>query len=80
MTPTPSSDDPKTRLLAWIDADQAEIVAFLSGFLQAKSPNPPGDTLAAAAHVTGFLDRDGKRIELDLGTVRLLGIRSDVAV
>ena len=58
MTPTPSSDDPKTRLLAWIDADQAEIVAFLSGFLQAKSPNPPGDTREADAHVRALLDRE----------------------
>jgi succinyl-diaminopimelate desuccinylase len=58
MTPTPSSDDPKTRLLAWIDADQAEIVAFLSGFLQAKSPNPPGDTREADAHVRALLERE----------------------
>ncbi len=49
------SDDPKQRLLAWIDADRDRIVGFLSGFLQAKSPNPPGDTREADAFVRRLL-------------------------
>ncbi|BBK42114.1 peptidase [Allostella vacuolata] len=52
-------DDLKRRLLDWIDADRDEIVRFLSGFLQAKSPNPPGDTREADAHVRALLAREG---------------------
>ena len=48
----------RDQILAWIDQDRDLLVDFLSRFIQAKSPNPPGDTLAAAAHVTGFLDRE----------------------
>lgn len=48
----------RDQLLAWIDQDRDLLVDFLCKFIQAKSPNPPGDTLAAAAHVTGFLDRE----------------------
>ncbi|MGE0719468.1 MAG: M20/M25/M40 family metallo-hydrolase [Alphaproteobacteria bacterium] len=52
-------DDLKRQLLDWIEADRETIVAFLSGFLQAKSPNPPGDTREASAHVRALLDREG---------------------
>lgn len=45
----------KRRVLGWIERDRDEIIAFLSTFLQAKSPNPPGDTLLASAHVERFL-------------------------
>jgi succinyl-diaminopimelate desuccinylase len=45
----------KRRVLDWIERDRDEIIAFLSAFLQAKSPNPPGDTLLASAHVERFL-------------------------
>ncbi|WP_458098122.1 M20/M25/M40 family metallo-hydrolase [Roseomonas sp. WA12] len=48
-------DDVRRSLLGWIDADRDRIVAFLSGFLQAKSPNPPGDTREACAFITRFL-------------------------
>ena len=51
------SDD-KERLLSWIDEDRDKLVDFLSRFIQAKSPNPPGDTRAAAAHITHFLDEN----------------------
>lgn len=42
----------------WVENDRDEIVGFLSGFLQAKSPNPPGDTREACAFVEAFLQRD----------------------
>lgn len=45
----------KQRVLGWIERDREEIIAFLSGFLQAKSPNPPGDTRLASAYVERFL-------------------------
>jgi succinyl-diaminopimelate desuccinylase len=49
-------DETKRQLLAWIDADRDRLITFLSQFVQAKSPNPPGDTLEAAAHITRFLE------------------------
>lgn len=51
----------RDRLLKWIDDERDEIVAFLQGFIRARSPNPPGDTRSAAAHVTRFLDARGLR-------------------
>ncbi|MCC7272586.1 MAG: M20/M25/M40 family metallo-hydrolase [Alphaproteobacteria bacterium] len=48
----------RRQLLAWIDQDRDAIVDFLSGFLQAKSPNPPGDTRLAGAHVRALLDAE----------------------
>jgi succinyl-diaminopimelate desuccinylase len=51
--------DVRQQLRDWIDADRERICAFLSGFLQAKSPNPPGDTREACAFVTGLLVREG---------------------
>ncbi|MGO4171045.1 M20/M25/M40 family metallo-hydrolase [Bosea sp. TAF32] len=49
------ADSLKQRVLGWIERDREEIIAFLSAFLQAKSPNPPGDTRLASAHVERFL-------------------------
>lgn len=49
-------NDVKRQLARWIDEDREKIVAFLCDFVRAKSPNPPGDTTLAAAHVTGFLE------------------------
>ncbi len=47
----------KDALLAEIDRDRDEIVGFLQAFVQAPSPNPPGDTRAATEVITRFLDR-----------------------
>ena len=52
-----SSD--RNQLLEWIEADRDTLIEFFSGFVQAKSPNPPGDTRAAAAHITSFLEAEG---------------------
>jgi succinyl-diaminopimelate desuccinylase len=49
-------DETKRQLLAWIDADRDRLITFLSQFVQAKSPNPPGDTREAAVHLTRFLE------------------------
>jgi succinyl-diaminopimelate desuccinylase len=49
----------KAQLLAWIERDRGEIIGFLQEFVRAKSPNPPGDTRAAAAVITRFLDANG---------------------
>ena len=45
----------REQLLAWIEEEQGAMVAFYQDFVRAKSPNPPGDTLAAASHITQFL-------------------------
>jgi GGDEF domain-containing protein len=49
----------------------------LECFIRAKSPNPPGDTREAAAHVTAFLDAAkelGVRSENEYGAARLCQI------
>ncbi|MEE8545196.1 MAG: M20/M25/M40 family metallo-hydrolase [Alphaproteobacteria bacterium] len=51
--------DNKKILLDWIEGDRERLIEFLSRFIQAKSPNPPGDTVAAADHVRGLLDGEG---------------------
>ena len=51
--------DDKSLLLDWIDRDRDRLIRFLSEFIQAKSPHPPGDTRLAVAHVTRCLrDQD----------------------
>ena len=49
-------NDVKAQLARWIDADREKIIGFLCEFVRAKSPNPPGDTTLAAAHVVKFLE------------------------
>ena len=49
--------DVKRQLAKWIDDDRDTIIGFLCNFVRAKSPNPPGDTQMAAAHVTRFLEQ-----------------------
>ncbi|MGH7070113.1 MAG: M20/M25/M40 family metallo-hydrolase [Acetobacteraceae bacterium] len=49
----------KAELLASIERDRAEIIDFYRNFVRARSPNPPGNTLEAAAHITRFLASEG---------------------
>ena len=49
--------DHKEALLRWIDEDRDILIDFLSRFVQAKSPNPPGDTRVATAFICSFLDQ-----------------------
>jgi succinyl-diaminopimelate desuccinylase len=62
MSPDTASTDranaDKATLLSWIERDRDRLIGFLSGFVKAASPNPPGDTLAAAAHVRHLLDEE----------------------
>ena len=51
-------NDDKKQILAWIEADKDQLVKFLSRFVQARSPNPPGDTRKAVKHITGFLKKN----------------------
>ena len=46
----------KQELLGWIERDSDLLIDFLSQFVQAKSPNPPGDTREAMAHIRKTLD------------------------
>ena len=52
-------NDLRQQLVDWIDADRDRLVAFLSQLVQARSPNPPGDTRDAAACIMRFLDAAG---------------------
>ena len=52
MKPSPVQQ----RLLDQVEADREEIIQFLRGFIQAPSPNPPGDTRKAAEYITDYLD------------------------
>jgi len=48
--------NPKEELLRWVNEDRDKLIDFLSRFVQAKSPNPPGNTKEAASHVCRFLE------------------------
>ena len=52
-------DDMKQALLDRIEADRDMLIEFYSKFVQAKTPNPPGDTREAVAHIRAFLDAHG---------------------
>jgi succinyl-diaminopimelate desuccinylase len=52
-------DTDREALLNWIEAEKPAFISFLRDFIRAKSPNPPGDTREAAAHVMRFLDENG---------------------
>jgi succinyl-diaminopimelate desuccinylase len=66
----------RRRLLAMIDADRDALVQLLSQLVRARSPNPPGDTRAAAAVLTDWLDARGaayRVVALDPMMPNLLG-------
>ncbi len=52
-------NDDKQQFLDWIEQDRDRLIAFLSRFIQAESPNPPGDTREAMAHIRACLDAEG---------------------
>jgi succinyl-diaminopimelate desuccinylase len=47
----------KARLLERIESDRDVLIDFLRDFIRCASPNPPGDTREASAHVRRLLDR-----------------------
>jgi succinyl-diaminopimelate desuccinylase len=49
-------DGRKAELLDRIERDRDLLIEFLRGFIRCPSPNPPGDTLEAAAHIRALLD------------------------
>ncbi|MDP6707842.1 MAG: M20/M25/M40 family metallo-hydrolase [Alphaproteobacteria bacterium] len=56
-------NDNKATLLDWIEADRDQLIGFLKDFVATPSPNPPGDTRAATAHITSFLEAEGLPFE-----------------
>ena len=52
-------DGLKAKLLERIEADRELLIGFLRDFIRCASPNPPGDTREAAAHVRKLLDGRG---------------------
>jgi succinyl-diaminopimelate desuccinylase len=49
----------RDQILAWIERDRDELVQFLSRFVAIPSPNPPGDTTAAASFLLAHLHANG---------------------
>jgi succinyl-diaminopimelate desuccinylase len=49
----------KAELLERIESDREVLLDFFQRFIRCRSPNPPGDTREAAAHVSQFLARHG---------------------
>ena len=49
----------KAKLLERIESDHDVLLEFLQGFIRCPSPNPPGDTRMAAAHIRKLLDHHG---------------------
>jgi succinyl-diaminopimelate desuccinylase len=47
----------KAELLERIESDRSVLIEFLQEFIRCQSPNPPGDTREAAAHVRNLLDQ-----------------------
>ncbi|MBT6202897.1 MAG: M20/M25/M40 family metallo-hydrolase [Rhodospirillaceae bacterium] len=48
--------DMKKQLLDWIEEDREKLIGFFSEFVATPTPNPPGDTRDAVAHIRRFLD------------------------
>ena len=46
----------REQLLKWIAEEEEAIIGFFQEFVRRPSPNPPGDTTEAVAHIKGFLD------------------------
>ncbi|WP_439815982.1 M20/M25/M40 family metallo-hydrolase [Zavarzinia sp. CC-PAN008] len=59
-TPAPrrAADSVRESVLGWIEQDRDRLIGFFSRFLQARSDNPPGDTVAAAAVVAQALEAE----------------------
>src|ERR1700722_16512939 len=49
----------KAELLQRIESDHEVLLEFFRSFIRCQSPNPPGDTRAAADHIRRFLTRHG---------------------
>jgi len=54
----------KEQLLHMVDRDRDRIIEFIREFVRRRSPNPPGNTLQAARHVTDFLEAQGLAYEV----------------
>jgi succinyl-diaminopimelate desuccinylase len=50
-------------ILGWIEEDRNKLVEFLSQFVRVPTPNPPGDTRAAAAFLSAQLHAHGVPVE-----------------
>src|SRR3954452_12816749 len=57
MQATTFDNELRDELLNRIAADRTEILRFMQDFVRIRSPNPPGDTRSAMAHVRALLDR-----------------------
>ena len=46
----------RDQLLKWIEDEEEAIIGFFQEFVRRPSPNPPGDTTEAVAHIKRFLE------------------------
>jgi hypothetical protein len=60
-----------------IEADEASRISFLQRFVQAPSPNPPGDTREAANVIVKFLESHGITPEIIAPQAHMPNIVSD---
>lgn len=51
------------QILQWIDEDKDEIISFLSGLIQCKTPSTVGDTREAVSLIKNFLKRESISFE-----------------
>jgi len=56
----PAMASRKAELLQRIESDRDMLIDFLRGFIRCPSPNPPGDTRAAADGIAGRIQRLGR--------------------
>ncbi len=54
----------KRMLIDRVEADREMLIGFLRGFLRARSPNPPGDTVEATRYITDFLEAKGVKFDV----------------
>ncbi|EXJ80894.1 hypothetical protein A1O3_07182 [Capronia epimyces CBS 606.96] len=68
----------KAAFLAAITADEKTHVEFLQSFIQAPSPNPPGDTVQAASVIREYLSGHGVESETIAPQERMPNILSEI--
>ncbi len=54
----------REKLLERVELDRERIIDFVCGFVRARTPNPPGDTVIAMNHVRSLLDEAGASYDI----------------
>jgi succinyl-diaminopimelate desuccinylase len=70
--------DPRDEILQAVNARQDEWLGLVTELVRRPSPNPPGDTRAAAALLTEYLEKRGHRVEVIAGQPTLPNVLATV--